>query len=357
MFDTPVVILAAGGATRMEPLSSFVTKPMVPIGQIPLIGRIINEFVEAGFHHFIVVYGKAEDQIVPYIKRLEKEKKLQFDLIKQPKPMGMADAILLTRSLVYTSQYSKDTPFFVTAGDVLFPATGLTAMMRLHEEKNAQITLALAKSLDPQMAKSYGNVACENGQISKIVEKPGPDQRVGDFYSMPIYLFCMRIFDWLDKVDISKRGEKELQDAIQMEIDAGDFIAGIDLLPVPIVPPEDGQYHVTYPHDFLSMNYRFLNEGIMQLECKDNKGMIVDPVAGSPKMIDEGAIIGPNVFLAEKVSVGVDARIKDTYIFPKAIIGMNATLENCIVGEAVEIPPNAQYTNKLILPTGVFDLN
>jgi glucose-1-phosphate thymidylyltransferase len=356
MFDTPVVILAAGGATRMEPLSSFVTKPMVPIGSTPLIGCIIGEFFQAGFRNFIVVYGKAEDQIVPYIKQLETETKCHFDLVKQPKPMGMADAILLTRSMVYLSQYSADTPFFVTAGDVLFPAESLKAMMQIHDNSKARMTLALAQSLDPRMAKSYGNVACENGQVLRIVEKPGPDQRVGDYYSMPIYLFTMHIFDWLEKVEISKRGEKELQDAIQMEINAGDYIAGINLLPKPITPPEDGQYHVTYPRDFLSMNFLYLNDGSLQLGCTDNNGIIVDPVAGTPKLIDEGAVIGPNVFLGEGSSIGLDSRLKETYIFPHARIGENCILERCIVGESVNIPPNSQYTAKLILASGIFDL-
>jgi NDP-sugar pyrophosphorylase family protein len=329
--DIKIVILAAGGATRMMPLSDYVTKPMLPILGVPLLGRIIDNFQEAGFSNFIIVYGKAEDQIVPYAKALGENKKVNIQFVEQKKPMGMADAILLTQKLVIQGDVDDEMPLIVTAGDILFDSNAILDSLDIFMKTEAKIGLPLVESEDPEMAISYGNINMVDNRVLGIVEKPGPEKRIGNYYSMPFYLFHKNIYNWLEKVEYSKRGEKELQDAIQMMIDTDQMVAGINLLPQKIKRPQDGEYHITYPFDFLSMNFRLLPE----IEQTHNF---------------------LNTYLGENVEIAENCKINNTYVFPNAVIKKNCSLTYCIIGEGVVLKENSEYDSKIILESGIHDL-
>ena len=317
-----VVILAAGGATRMKPLSNIITKPMLPIGVKPIMKRILDSFYEIGFRNFVVVYGAAEKQIVPFIHQYESQYRIKISLVEQLKPVGMADAILLTKKSVFSNK-DENLPFFIIAGDVLFPSKSLIQTLKTHLKYNAAATLPVVHSLDENMAISHGNLKIEGGIVKQIVEKPGVDKKIDDFYAMPIYIFNETFFDLIEKVELSSRGEKELQDAIQMLIDSNEVVAGVNLLPNSIELSDIGKYHITYPRDFLAINFHNSHE---------------------------------DVFFGENTIVGENCTILKSYIFPEVTVGDNTSLSECIVEKGVQIPAGSSYKQKIILKMGIFDL-
>lgn len=293
-----VVILAAGGASRMQPLSEFVAKPMLPIGEIPLLGRIIESFYSIGFRQFIVCYGVHEEQLSSYCQNIPKLlPNSTMMLIRQNKPMGMADAVELTERSVYPDTESRNYPFILTAGDILFTAEKIKNLLQIHLHNNAAMTLALAHSKDGRMANGYGNVKLDGDKVVKIIEKPGEANKLDDFYSEPMYVFNYSLFAKVTQVKPSKRGERELQDAMQMLIDEKQTIAGFNIIEESIFIPKDGEYHITYPHDFLAMNFRMLSQ--LDFTPIQNDGFTIAPIAGSPAVIHIDATVGPNVFLGK----------------------------------------------------------
>jgi glucose-1-phosphate thymidylyltransferase len=350
-----VMILAAGGASRMQPLSTFVAKPMVPIGNVPLLGRIIESFSQAGFVEFIIIYGVHEDQVMGYIHTYTKSHpKLKITLIKQPKPMGMADAVEDGEKSVYPDEESKNYPFVLTAGDILFESEKIKELVKIHLSTKSSMTLALAHSTDPKMAIGYGNVKMEKNRVIQIVEKPGEANRIGDYYSEPMYVFNYSLFPRLPLVKPSKRGEKELQDAMQMIIDSKEPISGYNIIANSIYIPIDGQYHVTYPRDFLAMNARLLPT-FSQLKAS-LKLKITSPVSGSPQSIGDNSNLGPNVYFGNESKIGKNCQLINCYVFPKAEIQDDSILENCIIGEGFVVQAKSQLKNKICLANGIADL-
>ena len=87
-----VIILAAGKATRLRPLSNQIPKPLININEIPMITRIISNFKQASFNKFIVLVGYKQELIRA---ELLKVKDIELQVIEQVKQVGSADALLL----------------------------------------------------------------------------------------------------------------------------------------------------------------------------------------------------------------------------------------------------------------------
>ncbi|MHA1487841.1 MAG: sugar phosphate nucleotidyltransferase, partial [Promethearchaeota archaeon] len=93
--------------------------------------------------------------------------------------------------------------------------------------------------------------------IVDIIEKPRIDQILSDYYSLPLYIFNQTIIKNLSDVDISTRGEKEIQDAIKKSILNGYLVKGIKIIDPDLTNESVGRYHITYLSDIEKMNERF----------------------------------------------------------------------------------------------------
>jgi len=333
----------------------LVAKPMVPIGDIPLLGRIVSAFYTVGFRQFIVCYGTHEEQLTPYCQTIPKIfSGTKITLIRQNKPMGMADAVELTENAVYPEQQSQQLPFILTAGDILFSPEKIKELFYTHMKNHAAMTLALAHSTDAKMANGYGNVQLSGDKVIRIVEKPGEAHKFDDFYSEPMYLFNYSLFGKIAQVKPSKRGERELQDAMQMLIDDQQPIAGYNIINESIFIPKDGEYHITYPRDFLAMNFRMIHQ--FDFSPSQNDGYNIAPIAGVSAFIFKDATVGPNVYLGKGAKVGMNSKISNTYLFSGAIIDADCDLDLCIVYENVHVPKGTKSSKKIFLPTKTCDL-
>ncbi|TXT65665.1 MAG: putative UTP--glucose-1-phosphate uridylyltransferase AglF [Promethearchaeota archaeon] len=350
-----VVILAAGNATRCQPLSSMYNKPMLPILGTPLIGRIIQTFREIGIEHFFVVYGDKEHQIIPYLESISSTDQITITMIKQPKAMGMADAVLLVQKQLFSSNASKDLPFIITAGDALFSSKQILNMVISHSNNYSIATLGIFYSSDPIMGTRYANIEHNKANlVSKIIEKPGEHNLISQLFSMPLFIFSPQMFSFLEKVPLSSRGEREIQDSIQKAINSGASVHSSMILPHSINSFQDGQYHLTYPRDFLSMNWRILKE--KPPKQQPQKPSMIPPFAGSLTNLGANTTIGPNVYLSVNTKIKNNCKIQNTYFFPNSRIEEKCILSNCIIGEEVKISPSTIEDSKIFLISGVYPL-
>ena len=143
-------------------------------------------------------------------------------------------------------------------------------MFSLYRNSKADIILSLMKSKDKDIARGHGNVkVSKNSDITKdsnqnrgleivdIIEKPREDQILSDYYSLPLYIFNQTIIKNLLGVDISIRGEKEIQDAIKKSIEDGFRVKGIKIIEPDVTSENLGRYHVTYLSDIEKMSEKF----------------------------------------------------------------------------------------------------
>ncbi len=261
-----VIILAAGKATRLRPLSNQIPKPLIDINGIPMITRIVTNFKQAGFSKFIVLVGYKQELIRAELLKVQ-DIELQF--IEQVSQVGSADALLLSLDK-FSNIKSSVLSFFVTAADIIFFKKEIDLMFSLYRNSNADIILSLMKSKDKDIARGHGNVKVLEGSdltqdsnlkrgldIVDIIEKPRIDQILSDYYSLPLYIFNQSIIKNLTDVDISTRGEKEIQEAIKKSILNGYRVKGIKIIDPDVTNENAGRYHITYLSDIEKMNERF----------------------------------------------------------------------------------------------------
>ena len=264
--NTYVIILAAGKATRLRPLSNTIPKPLIKINGIPIISRIIHSFKEAGFINFIILVGYKQQAIKTELLKIH-DIKLEF--IEQTNQLGMADGLLLCLNQ-FNEKKQNLFNFFITAADVVFSKQKINQMFSLYKNANADIILGLMKSKDKKIASGHGNVKISKDsklirdsdikhglKIVDIVEKPEENQILSEYYSLPFYIFNQKIISYLEKVDFSLRGEKEMQDSIKASIQKGDIVRGINIIDHDITIENIGSYHLTFIEDIIKMDKRF----------------------------------------------------------------------------------------------------
>jgi len=264
--NTHVIILAAGKATRLRPLSNTIPKPLIKINGIPIISRIIHTFKEAGFVKFIILVGYKQQAIKTELLKIQD---IELEFIEQTNQLGMADGLLLCLNQ-FNEKKQKLFNFFVTAADVVFSKQKINQMFSLYKNANADIILGLMKSKDKKIASGHGNVKISKDselirdsnikhglKIVDIVEKPEENQILSEYYSLPIYIFNQKIISYLEKVDFSFRGEKEMQDSIKASIQKGDIVRGINIIDHDITIENIGSYHLTFIEDIIKMDKRF----------------------------------------------------------------------------------------------------
>lgn len=157
----PVVIMAGGQGTRLQPITNVIPKPLIPIGEKTIVEHIIDRFLEAGCNtfHFTVNY-KAE-MIKSHFEGII-DKKYTLNYYKEEKPTGTAGSLSLLKDKI-------STPFFVSNCDILVEQD-YTEVYKYHKENNNELTLIGALKNHPI---PYGTLQLDSdGFLQEITEKP-----------------------------------------------------------------------------------------------------------------------------------------------------------------------------------------
>lgn len=195
------VILAAGRGTRMEPLSTVTPKPMLPVGDRPLIAHVADAAIEAGSDELIIVVGYKADHIRSYFGDHYGGVPVRY--AEQPTAAGTADAVKRASPML-------DGRFAVLNGDSLFDTPSLTELFT-HEAGVA------AHRVD--QPGEYGVLSTDHGIATEVVEKP--DDPPTNLANAGAYVFPEAALTALD-VPESERGEREITDVLSWLIDRMD---------------------------------------------------------------------------------------------------------------------------------------
>ena len=161
--NVPVVIMAGGKGTRMEPFTKVLPKPLIPIHEKPIIEHIIDRFIEVGCSDFYLTVNYKGKFLKAFFEELQPEYNLGF--VDEREPLGTAGSL----------QYLKgkfNQPFFVTNCDIIIKAD-YGSLYEFHQKNNYDITLVASAK---EYIIPYGT--CElnvEGHLSHINEKPKYD--------------------------------------------------------------------------------------------------------------------------------------------------------------------------------------
>ena len=228
------VFPVAGLGTRFLPATKASPKEMFPIVDKPLVQYAVEEAIAAGAEKLVFVTSDSKGAIEDHFETdLELETALRMSgkeelltlvreilpptvtctYIHQGQPLGLGHAVLCARPVI------GDESFFVhLVDDLIFSHKPCLDQMREHYEHHGASVLAVEKVAGNQTA-NYGIVATEESpsgvkRVTKIVEKPKPEDAPSNLAVVGRYVLTPRIFDELAATASGADNEIQLTDAI-----------------------------------------------------------------------------------------------------------------------------------------------
>jgi dTDP-glucose pyrophosphorylase len=153
------VVMAGGLGTRLAPLTRDMPKPMLPVGDRPLMERLVGGLRDAGIQRVHVTTHFRPDKIREYFGDGE-ALGIEISYVTEEEPLGTAGALRLVAP--------GPEPMVVVNGDILTNISFRT-LIQYHEESRAMLTIGLRNY---EISIPYGVIESIGTRISRIVEKP-----------------------------------------------------------------------------------------------------------------------------------------------------------------------------------------
>ena len=180
--NLPVVIMAGGKGTRLYPYTKILPKPLIPVGDIPIIERIIDQFVKAGCKDFYVIVNYKKDMIKAYFNEM-KDKSYNITFIDENIPLGTGGGLKLLQSYL-------NTEFILTNCDILIKSD-FSDIIKQHSNKNNVVTMICSAK---KFTIPYGIVELDkNENILEMKEKP----TLNFLTNTGCYVVSSSVFDYI----------------------------------------------------------------------------------------------------------------------------------------------------------------
>lgn len=230
---TKAVILARGLGTRMRAPDSSSTidaaasaiadtgvKAMIPVGR-PFLDYVLSALADAGFTDACLVIGPEHDAVRRRYEIDARPSRVRAHFAIQERPLGTADAVLAAENFTGTDS------FVVINSDNFYPAAALAELHR----RSGPAMVAFARdaliergNVEPGRVARFGAVEADAAGMLRSMtsdESRAAASTGGRVYSsMNCWLFTPAIFAACREVPVSRRGERELTQAVQYAIDS-----------------------------------------------------------------------------------------------------------------------------------------
>ena len=228
------VFPVAGRGTRFLPATKASPKEMLPVVDKPLIQYAVDEALSAGVTKLVFITGSTKRAIADHFDadhelEAELEHQGKVDLldavrsivpswascifIRQSAPLGLGHAVLCAKPVI------DNHPFYVHLADDLIdaPVACLKQMARVYDARQASVLGV--ETVPVEETYKYGIVATEGregklSRVTKIVEKPKPENAPSNLAVVGRYILTANIFDKLERTGRGAGGEIQLTDAI-----------------------------------------------------------------------------------------------------------------------------------------------
>lgn len=199
-FDNSVVIMAGGKGERLDPFTKILPKPLIPIGNTPIIELIMNKFYSYGFSKFIYTLNYKKE----YLKLFLRENNFPYTIewVEEEKFLGTAGSLSLLKNKLEDS-------FFVTNCDSIVNIN-LQEVLNWHKDSKASMTIIGCHN---EVKIPFGVLQIDNEKLINILEKPVHDIII----NTGVYIMEPAILDYIPEgkqmdinnlIDIIKEKEK-----------------------------------------------------------------------------------------------------------------------------------------------------
>lgn len=288
------LILSGGRATRLRPITHTSAKQLVPVANKPILFYAIEAIRDAGINDIGIIVGHTAEEIKAAVGDGGRWG-VKVTYIPQDAPLGLAHAVKIAQP------YLGDDRFVMFLGDNLI-REGITEVVRRFNEEPANAHIMLAKVKNPQ---DFGVAELNGDRVLRLVEKPKEPK--SDLALVGVYLFDRNIFEAVDAIKPSARGELEITDAIQYLVDKN---------------------YAVHWHQITGW---WKDTGKLEDMLEANRLVLENIEPRIDGSVDETSSI------EGRVVIGKGAEIKHSVIRGPAIIGEGCRIENSYIGPFTSI--------------------
>ena len=197
------VILAGGKGTRLRPYTAVLPKPLVPVGDRPILELVIRQLAQHGFKRIDLSVGHLGQLIKTYFEEIELPEGIELAYHWEDQPLGTAGALRQIEGL--------DGDFLVMNGDIL-TTLDYEQLMRFHRSQDAALTIS---THEKDVDVSLGVIETEDGFVTDYIEKPTMHFQV----SMGVYAYSAAA------LDLIPNGYFDFPDLVKALLEKGDKVA------------------------------------------------------------------------------------------------------------------------------------
>ncbi len=329
------VILAGGLGTRLRPLTHTGTKQLIPIANKPVLEYCIEDLREVGIHDIGIIVGYTPERIRSVTDVIGDGRRwgVNIGYIEQDSPKGIAHAVYCAKKFV------GDDDLVVYLGDNMLKG-GIGPFIEQFKAQAVDAGILLAQVDDP---RPYGvAVLNDAGNIIGIQEKP--KQPPSDLVVIGIYYFSPRVFEIIEQLNPSGRGEYEISDALRVLIESDQYTVSAAKV--------HGWWDDTGTAEaVLRANHLVMID--LQPCCKGTVEQGVRLVGNVA--IGEGSIIDAGSVIRGPVIIGKNCRISAAYLGPYTSVGDNCVIRggeiesSILIGDTtIDLEPHKRIVDSLI---------
>lgn len=317
------LVLAGGRGTRLKPLTTTMTKQLVPVANKPILFYVIEQIRDAGITDIGMIIAPETGQSIKDAVGDGSRWGAKITYILQSEPKGLAHAVKTAQPFL------ANDPFLMFLGDNLVQK-GITQFVEQFKRNSATVdSMILLKEVKETHLFGIAELDAK-GRVFHIEEKP--KQAKSNLAVIGVYIFTPVIHEAIAQIKPSWRGELEITDAIQKVIDMGKNVHS-DIL--------DGWWLDTgKKDDLLEANRVVLDEFLKRdLSCEIGQSCnIMGRVEiGKGSVVENSTIRGP-------VSIAENCKIVNAFIGPFTSIGANTVVEDSEIEHSV-ILDNCKIVN------------
>jgi glucose-1-phosphate thymidylyltransferase len=288
------LILSGGKGTRLRPITHTSAKQLVPVANKPILFYAIEAIRDAGITDIGIIVGDTHEEIRAAVgdgKRFG----TQVTYIQQEAPLGLAHAVKIAED------FMAGESFVMFLGDNLIK-DGIKPLVEEYKQSKANSQILLAHVPN---AREFGVAEIEGGRVVRLIEKP--ENPPSDLALVGVYMFDSHVFEAVNSIKPSARGELEITDAIQYLIDKG------------------------YRVESHTITGWWKDTGKLEDMLEANR-LILDGL-----QTDIAGVVEPGSVIEGRVVTAKGSRIVNSCVRGPAIIGENCVIEDSFIGPYTSI--------------------
>jgi len=309
------MVLAAGQGTRLRPLTLTTPKPMIPIGNIPLLERTLRWLGREGVKEVMINLHHLPQVIVDFVGN-GRLFGVSVSYSHEDELLGTAGAVKKCE------EFFGDEPFFVIYGDNLIDVS-LAPLVEQFDAAKADAVVGLFTTSTPTACGLVGTDS--SGKIERFLEKPREEEVFTSQANAGVYYLSPKVFEYIPSNQQYDFGKQVFPDMLAK----GENLQGVVLR---------GYLQDTGTPE----SYRQANEDVLKGKLFGLRGRLI---ANDPNftLIGERAHLAPDVtfrgvnIIGPRARVGARTSLNNSIVWEDAKISEDQKLECAIVGAGAEI--------------------